>query len=295
MDIGYLDGLDAILALGVTPLSHTVMQKHAQFVSRQQQEDGGFPGRLGASDTYYTDFALRTLKLCGDESSFQAARGYLQKVPSPVDIVTTFSTLNCARILGDRVPDLHEVIEGQSLASGGYSRRGETQVSAYETFLALLCYEIMGEELPDKAGTASALRLLQCTDGGFADIPGGKLGQTNATAAAVATLLHCGVADLGSASADFLVRMQAADGGLMAHAGVGEGDLLSTFTGLLTLFNLDAMGHLNLPALGKFVRILMQPEGGFRAAIRDGEADIEYTYYGLGTIAILRAYLMAVE
>lgn len=295
MEIGYLDGLDAILALGIAPLSHDLLQRHALFVSEQQQFDGGFPGRLGTSDTYYTDFALRILKLCGTESSFDAAWAYLRKASSPVDIVTAFSTLNCLRILGGKIPDLRDLIDAQKIPTSGFVRTGEQQVSAYETFLALLCYEIIGEELGDKADIALALRGLQCADGGFAELPGREMGQTNATAAAVATLLRCGVADLGGAPAGFLLGMQAADGGLMAHVGVGEGDLLSTFTGCLTLFNFDALGRLDLPALGKFVRTLMLPGGGFRAALRDSEADIEYTYYGLGTIAILRAYLMAVE
>lgn len=291
MEISFLDGLDAITALGVTPLSAKFLQLHGDYVHSRQQPDGGFPARHGTSDIYYTDFALRTLKICGDVRTVEGARGFCQQ-SFGIDIVTAFCQMNCARMLGDSIPDLSAIIDRQRIAGGGYARLGNTQVSAYETFLAVLCYEIIGAKVPCAVDIPGAVKRLHCVDGGYSELSGAGVGQTNATAAATAALLRCGVADTNSTK--FLLNMQAADGGLMAHAGVGEGDLLSTYTGVLTLFNLDALGKLDLPAVGKFVRELALPAGGFRSSLRDSEADIEYTYYGIGTLAILRAYLMAV-
>ncbi len=291
MEISFLDGLDAITALGVIPLSAKFLQLHGGYVRSRQQPDGGFPARHGASDIYYTDFAVRTLKICGDVRTVESARGFCQQ-SSAVDIVTAFCKMNCARMLGDSIPDLSPIIARQRMAGGGYARSGDTQVSAYETFLAVLCYEILGVKVSCEVDIPSAMERLLCVDGGYSELPGAGVGQTNATAAAVAALLRCGVVDTDATK--FLLSMQAADGGLTAHAGVGEGDLLSTYTGILTLFNLDALGQLDLPAVGKFVRELALPAGGFRSCLRDSEADIEYTYYGIGTLAILRAYLMAV-
>jgi geranylgeranyl transferase type-2 subunit beta len=37
----------------------------------------------------------------------------------------------------------------------------------------------------------------------------------------------------------------------------------------------------------RFIDQLELPEGGFRGAAWDGEADPEYTFYGLGALALL--------
>jgi geranylgeranyl transferase type-2 subunit beta len=65
--------------------------------------------------------------------------------------------------------------------------------------------------------------------------------------------------------------------------------LLSTFTALATLAGLDDLQRVNLPALARFLRQTALPDGGFKAAPADTEADIEYTYYGLGCLALLNA------
>ncbi|MFW6158815.1 MAG: prenyltransferase/squalene oxidase repeat-containing protein, partial [Planctomycetota bacterium] len=70
-----------------------------------------------------------------------------------------------------------------------------------------------------------------------------------------------------------------------------EPDLLSTFTALVTLSVLDSLEQINLPAVGRFVRAMATPDGGFRACRSDPETDVEYTYYGLGTAAVLRHFV----
>lgn len=90
---------------------------------------------------------------------------------------------------------------------------------------------------------------------------------------------------------EFLLAMQAADGGFTACAGSPESDLLSTFTALVTLFALDGLQRVNLGAAVRFIGPLAGAEGGFRATPSDPETDLEYTFYGLGALGIIRVYV----
>lgn len=63
----------------------------------------------------------------------------------------------------------------------------------------------------------------------------------------------------------------------------------------MTLFGLNELERLDLPAIARFVGSLASPAGGFRACLSDDEPDIEYTYYGIGTMALLRTFVMARE
>ena len=86
---------------------------------------------------------------------------------------------------------------------------------------------------------------------------------------------------------DFLCEMQTDEGGLRANTRIPIADLLSSFTGGLTLMDLDSFDELDVPLLNKFVASLQLPEGGFRAAIWDDAHDVEYSFYGLGCLALL--------
>src|SRR5690242_4880961 len=57
----YLPRLTARLADGLSRQPADFRARHADFVRRCQRPDGGFPGREGGSDLYYTGFALRCL------------------------------------------------------------------------------------------------------------------------------------------------------------------------------------------------------------------------------------------
>jgi geranylgeranyl transferase type-2 subunit beta len=293
----YLQALDDLLRLGLAPVSSGFLAAQADFVLARQLPDGGFGGRRGLADPYYTDFALRVLTAgAGSRAALTAAALYLSGLPAaPRNLVDCFSRLNAARLLQeaglaatvDR-DAVGAVLQRQAAAGGGFCRPGG-EVSAYHTFLGALCCELLGGALPEAAGARERLRGLRCADGGYGDHRGASSGQTNATAAAVAFLLgrEALPADAARAAVDFLASMQAPDGGFRAHAGAAEGDLLSAFTGLLTLAGLDALDRVDLPAAGRFLQALGEPGGGFRGTPNDPEADIEYTYYGLGVMALL--------
>ena len=55
----YLPRLTARLGNALARLPDEFRDRHAEFLRRCQNPDGGFPGREGGSDLYYTGFALR--------------------------------------------------------------------------------------------------------------------------------------------------------------------------------------------------------------------------------------------
>ena len=81
--------------------------------------------------------------------------------------------------------------------------------------------------------------------------------------------------------------MVGAEGGLRANDRIPLADLLSTFTGLWTMDQLRGRQRLDLDEVRRFVQSLEMPTGGFRAGLLDNVADVEYTFYGLGTMALL--------
>jgi geranylgeranyl transferase type-2 subunit beta len=286
---GYLELLDGLLRTGLEGLSPAFRQAQATYVVSQQRPDGGFPGRRGPSDLYYTDFALRLLALLDpDPVALAAAARYLAHIPAPTDVVACFNLLNCRRLLveyGHEVQlDLHAVLD---------VLRGRATRGAYHTFLAALCWEMLGQTAPQAEAAVEMIAGLQGAGGGFREQAGEGVEQTNATAAAVAYLLMRDALSeqRGRAATDFLATMQAADGGFLAHPAAPGGDLLSTFTALATLAGLDAIERVDLTAVARFLRQTAAPGGGFKAAPADTEADLEYTYYGVGCLALMQAAL----
>jgi len=81
--------------------------------------------------------------------------------------------------------------------------------------------------------------------------------------------------------------MQTDEGGLRANTRIPIADLLSTFTGLLTLTDLNAIDAIDTNAVLRYVKSLELVNGGFHAAVWDEAHDVEYTFYGLGCLALL--------
>ena len=70
----YLEQLTIRLAQGIGELPVEVRDAHAGYLKAAQQADGGFAGREGGSDLYYTSFALRALAILGELDSVLAER-----------------------------------------------------------------------------------------------------------------------------------------------------------------------------------------------------------------------------
>ena len=132
-------------------------------------------------------------------------------------------------------------------------------------------------------------RLQRCEGGGFREIRASKRAGTNPTAAAIAALRILDRLDEPTIddTIDFLCEMQNEEGGLCANTRIPVADILSTFTGMLTLADLRALHELKRDALLQFLSLRERAEGGFHAFALDDAHDVEYTFYGLGALALL--------
>jgi len=84
-----------------------------------------------------------------------------------------------------------------------------------------------------------------------------------------------------------IAHMQTEEGGMRANTKMPIADVLSSFTGMLTLADLGALHEIDTDRARKFVLEQQMPTGGLRAAAWDEVADVEYTFYGLGCLALL--------
>jgi len=87
----YLEDLTVRLAIGVAELPEEVRARHAAYLKGAQRADGGFAGREGESDLYYTSFGLRGLSVLGElygplaEKAAEFLKGRLSGRESIVD------------------------------------------------------------------------------------------------------------------------------------------------------------------------------------------------------------------
>lgn len=305
----YLEDLTLRLARGMGYLPEEVRTRQAAFLGRQQRPDGGFAGREGDSDLYYTGFALRGLALCGalDEKVAPPAAAFLRRrLTEQAPIVDFLSLVYGAMLLrwaGEDVfagaaedwPDrVAAVLESYRRPDGGYAKGPQGAASSmYHSFLVALCLQLIDRPLPDAQRLYQFVLDRQRDDGGFVEIAPMRRSGTNPTAAAVGLLKILGRLDepLRDDVGEFLADMQTDEGGLRANTRIPIADLLSTFTGVLTLLDLDRLGAIDSGAALRYVQSLQQPDGGFLGAAWDQRADVEYTFYGLGSWSLLAAEL----
>ncbi len=306
--MSYLASLTIRLAAGAIRLSDELRRRHAGYLAAAQQEDGGFAGREGPADLYYTSFALRGLVLLGElgeEAAARAGRFLQARIGEPMAPVDFLSLVFSAALL--------EVMAGIDLftAAGldpreavlsrleplrreddGYAKGPESRYSStYQTFLVIACKQLVAMPADDAGRLVAAIRARQRDDGGFVEMDRLTQSGTNPTAAAVGLLRLLDALDEPARrrAAGFLAGMQNAEGGLRANTRIPLADLLSTFTGLVAMDDLGALGSVDLAAARRYAAALELPQGGFRAGAWDGQADVEYTFYGLGTLALLAA------
>src|SRR5262245_7257806 len=92
----YLQDLTALLAAGAARLPQEQRARHAAYLHAAQNADGGFSGREGGSDLYYTGFALRSLTVLDaltPEVCRRAADFLRQGLRQQASVVDFFSLL----------------------------------------------------------------------------------------------------------------------------------------------------------------------------------------------------------
>jgi geranylgeranyl transferase type-2 subunit beta len=318
--VPYLQDLTIRLATGLGELDEARRQRHADFLRSMQRADGGFRGRADESDLYYTGFALRGLALLGElggETAERAAAYLASRLSSNAPVVDFLSLIYSGMLLEmttghDAFAEAQtgwarstaDLLETFRRDDGGYAKGVEGAAgSTYHSFLVVLCRQLIDAPIIDAQRLAQFVLSQRREDGGFVEIRPMRRSGTNPTAAAIGVLKILdslsdteapGTArslsdEIREDAIDFLLDIQTDEGGLRANTRIPIADLLSTFTGMLTLHDLGAAAELDASEVYKYVGSLELPDGGFHGAAWDDGVDVEYTFYGLGALSLLQS------
>ncbi len=306
----YLFQLANRLSNGLGAVDDARNSKHCKFILSAQMPKGGFRGREGESDLYYTGFAVRSLVML-DKMTINEATPLASFLSSHdihrLNVIDLLSWLYSALIVQmsggedlisqqnkDWLSQTLKRLESLRRQDGGYAKAEQGAAgSTYHSFLVMLTYQLLGEAIPRPNALIQFLYDRQRDDGGFVEIAPMKRSGTNPTAAAVAMLNMLDAMDdeIKQDVRDFLISVRSDEGGFQANSRIPFADGLSTFTGLLTLQDLGITDVLNIKKTTNYITQWLEfPTGGFRGASWDESADVEYTFYGLGTLALLNLY-----
>ena len=304
--MSYLEDITIRLAQGIDKLPETTRARHAEFLKAQQRPDGGFAGREGPSDLYYTGFALRGLAMVGElhgPLAERAAAFLKTRLSGSAPIVDFLSLVYGGMLLemsagidvfadgnADWRTNVSEALERYRRPDGGYAKTDEGQSSStYHTFLVVICNQLIGRPIIDADAIVRFIRSRRRDDGGFVEIGPMTKSGTNPSAAAAALLRILDGYDppMRTALIDFLLDAQTDEGGFRANTRIPVADVLSTFTAALTLSDLGMLGAVDVAAARSYVESMEVPTGGFRGGVWDEATDVEYTFYGLGGLALL--------
>jgi hypothetical protein len=231
-------------------------------------EDGGFRGRSGGSDAWYTAFALRVLELTGGipEAISRSAAAWRLRLPPPASVRDGLDQATIAALTGS------EAMPPPDPPAG---------VSAYDAFALAVSADLRGLPIP-RTDLSSLRRGL-----GYAETPAHPQAQVPATAAALTAGLLAGMRDLPAC--DFLLGQQTPGGGMLVHAGAPVADLLSTATTAWALAASRQLHRADRAGLARFALSCRTPDG-FAAIPGDHQSDPEYAWYGLTLLALLRRH-----
>lgn len=306
-DPGYLGRLMIGLTVGAAQLDESTRNRHTQFVMNLRESDGGWGGREGGSDLYYTSFALRSLAILGQlhgsiaEQSCDFLRSRLNTFESIVDLLSLVYSAKlieascnidplagCGTQWQARLADL---LQSLRRSDGGYCKTIEGNASStYQTFLTLICLELIQIPIPEPERSAEFFLKQRQDDGGFLEVRVAKRSGANPTAAAIGGLqvLKSVSEHVAVTAGEFLLELQTDEGGFQANTRIPVPDLLSTFTALVTLSDLGVVDQAQLISADKYVRSMECPTGGFHGFEFDQGTDVEYAFYGLGALALLQ-------
>lgn len=303
----YLISLGTRVASGLAKLEPERRERHRQFILARQQRDGGFKGREGDSDLYYTSFAVRGLAVLGGLTTDEAKRigsflgTFHWRTLHVVDLISWLYSALVTQTFGgpdllahepaDWPDQIAEKLESVRTPDGGYAKSTEGAIgSTYHSFLTVMTYELLDRKPPKPNKLGQFIFDRQRDDGGFVEISPMKTSGTNPTAAAAVLLQRLGFADeqLTIDLRDFLKQVRSDEGGFQANTRIPFADGLSTFTSLLVAQDFGLDRFQDLASIEAFITQQLEfPTGGFRGASWDEQADVEYTFYGLGVLGLL--------
>src|SRR5262245_33318342 len=286
-EVPYLPRLTALLADGLSRLPAARRERHARYLRAAQNPDGGFSGREGGSDLYYTGFALRGLAVLdalSPDTCARAANFLRASLTRQASVIDFFSLLySCLLVqasggidvLADSPPDwpdrVAQALEGFRTADGGYAKGpGGNSGSTYHSFLVALCHQLLGREVPRPDALVQFVLSRRREDGGFVEIAAMRKSGTNPTAAGVGVLQVVepdwvttmpGVRD---GVIEHLLGVASEEGGFRANGRVPLADLLSTFTASWTLTELGASERMEPAEVAGYAAAVERTQGGFK-------------------------------
>ena len=307
--ISYLAQLTQRILPGIMKETPQRREELRDYFLAALDQNGGFRGRKvnginGIGDLYYSGFALRGLFLLGmleDEKLLSRVEDFLELQYrrddlSPVDMLswtfcaTLANTVQCKSMVPEQTMSLINRWERFRRGDGCFASSEKSVFSStYTTFLSAVFYELLGEPVRSLSLPVKSILERRRSDGGFVELIPLKHSGVNPTAAAVGllTLLEIPLPEK-SDTVDFLCRCQKPGGGFCAHAKIPMPDLLSSFSAITALYDLDADSKIDHSGLQNFVQSLRSPDGGYFGMPFDTQSDVEYTFYGLALESMLR-------
>ncbi|MEQ1825019.1 MAG: prenyltransferase/squalene oxidase repeat-containing protein [Pirellula sp.] len=305
-ELGYLERLTLQLTVGASMLPDAIRDPQADFILSRQRGDGGWAGREGESDLYYTGFALRTLAILGlltGKVAESASRFLLSRTMKHESVIDLLSLIYGASLIeaSTETNPLHAIsmdwqlristmLNGLRRPDGGFSRIDSAALgSTYQTFLVAICLELLGYPLPKDDPSVAFLLSQRRDDGGFLEVRVAKRSGANPTAAAIGALrtLNALEENIAQQAAQFLVELQTDEGGFQANTRMPLPDVLSTFTSCVTLWETDSLELVDTTRAWRYAMSMARPDGGFAGFELDPAEDVEYTFYGLGLLSLI--------
>ena len=257
----------------------------ATFLKGQQNPDGGFRDKSGASDLYYTVFGLDACLAIQAEPDFERVRTYLNSFGGgeALDFVHLCSLIRCRTIAGLKGGQseglLSRLARFRSQDGGFHPEPAAPASTVYANFLAYAAYQDLGLPLPEPLSLVQSFKHLE-TEGSWANERHVKTGSTTATAAAVTVLRDQGM-PISQDVRDWMLGRLHPMGGFLAAPQAPVPDLLSTATALHALAGLE-VGFTPFKDLClDFIDTLWTNEGSFYGHWQEETLDCEYTYYAL--------------
>ncbi len=260
-----------------------------QFIRSRQNVDGGFQDRDGASDLYYTSFAIDGLTALQVKIPRESLASYFEAESHRADDLDFVHLCCLLRGLSavsestspNQLEGLYARLETFRTADGGYNQSEDaTGGSAYACFLAYGAYSDHRRPLPDPEGVRACIESLRQESGAWVNDVDLPIPNVPATAAAVTLCRNLRV-PLGSETASWILGSRHESGGFLPFPGAPLPDLLSTAVALHALDGMQADFSAQKETLLDYVDSLWTAAGGFHGSWDDDDLDLEYTYYGL--------------
>lgn len=253
--------------------------------------EGGFRGRGGQVDLYYTQFGAALAGILGASGDRRALATFLgSHDPARLDLPHLTAFCQCQRLLHPLLgpPRALSAACRSALARFRTPDRGFAEApgaacgTAYGFYLALLCDEALGAAIPGETGAlAAAESVLEAQRAAPAPL-------VSPLAAAVLSVQALGGPVALEPVQGLLQACRSADGGFRAHPGAPVADLLSTAVACFALRRLAApLRGPEAARAARFVQSLWDAGGGFGGTAADPAPDCEYTFYGLLALGAL--------